>query len=269
MTMSRSDAGRLPVGRAGRARDPLRVAGLHTNRGAKRAREARVRLGLDPAAPLRCVLSVVEEGARLPVLVGSLPDDVAGAVYRDGARALIWVNGRHAVVRQRFTVAHEYGHVCCDHGPTAVDTPAMIAGESHDPVEVQANAFAAEFLAPRAGIEAQFRGEPTLEDLVAVAAQYGISTLAALYRFRTLRLVGARRAERLREEIETGLAGYIDAEPLADALARIVELPRLPVALAGSALAGVVSGEVSVDAAATAAGCDASTLAAAAAALCR
>jgi Zn-dependent peptidase ImmA (M78 family) len=251
------------------ARNPVLVPGLHTNRGAKRAREARERLGLDPAAPLQCVLTVVEEDAKVPVVVGSLPEDVAGAVYRHCDQTLVWVNGAHAVVRQRFTVAHEYGHVCCGHGSTAIDTPAMLTGETHDPVEVQANAFAAEFLAPRAGMQVAFGREPTLEDLVRVAARYGISRIATLYRCRTLGLVGQKRAERLREEIDAGMAEYIDVEPLDDALSRIVDLPRLPPALAASALAGVLSGEVSVGAAADAAGCDSSTLADAAAALAR
>jgi Zn-dependent peptidase ImmA (M78 family) len=251
------------------ARNPVLVPGLHTNRGAKRAREARVRLGLDPAAPLACVLTAVEEGAGVPVVVGSLPDDVAGAVWRHDGETLIWVNGGHPVVRQRFTVAHEYGHVCCGHGATAVDTPATLAGDTRDPLEVQANAFAAEFLAPRAGMEAQLGREPTLEDLVEAAARYGISTIAALYRCRTLSLVSDNRAERLREEIEGGLAEFIDVAPLEDTLSRILELPRVPAALAGSALASVLSGTVSVEAAARAAGCDPSTLATAAAALAR
>ena len=40
-----------------------RVPGEDSNRGAKRAREARAALGLDPAAPLECLLSTVEQRA--------------------------------------------------------------------------------------------------------------------------------------------------------------------------------------------------------------
>ena len=40
------------------------MASLDFNRGAKRAREARVALGLDPAVPLDDVLEVVEARAR-------------------------------------------------------------------------------------------------------------------------------------------------------------------------------------------------------------
>src|SRR5690349_17466947 len=130
------------------------MPGYDTNLGAKRAREARARLGLDAAAPVPCVVTLVEGRAGLPVVVAGLPDEVAGALWRDGGRAIIWVNGAQAVERQRFTVAHELGHVCCRHDATTVDTAATISAAARDPREVQANAFAAELLAPRAGVAA-------------------------------------------------------------------------------------------------------------------
>jgi Zn-dependent peptidase ImmA (M78 family) len=249
------------------------VAGLDTNRGAKRAREARARLGVDPAAPLACVLSLVEDAAGLPVVVAALPQDVAGASWRRGNSAVLWVNGEQPPVRQRFTLAHEFGHVCCGHEGAAVDTPATLAGRSQDSREVQANAFAAELLMPRAGIAAMLRGDPGLDDVVRVAALHGVSTIAALYRCRTLGLLTWSRFERLRREIEHGLHRevwqHLGLEPLEDALSAIEEHPRLPPALEGSALAALLRGEASVSAAAAAAGCFAPTLGEAAAALGR
>src|SRR3954467_6498834 len=89
--------------------------GKDTNIGAKRAREARDRFGLDAVSPVPCVLTLVERQARLPVAVGALPDGVAGALYRNGQGSIVWVNSRQSVERRRFTVAHELGHVCCGH----------------------------------------------------------------------------------------------------------------------------------------------------------
>src|SRR5215218_856798 len=68
--------------------DDASMAGVDVNRGAKRAREARAALGLDPAAPLACLLSVVEEDARLPVVVCAMPDGVAGACFRTDTGAV-------------------------------------------------------------------------------------------------------------------------------------------------------------------------------------
>ncbi len=121
---------------------------------------------------------------------------------------VLWVNGTHAPVRMRFTLAHELGHVRCGHDAgIAVDTYETLAGRTTDSREVQANAFAAELLAPAAGVRAMIDGEPTLEDVVRIAARHGISAVAALYRLSTLRLT--RRVDALRREIDEGLAAEV------------------------------------------------------------
>ena len=175
--------------------------------------------------------------------------------------------------RQRFTVAHELGHVCCRHDATTVDTAATISAAARDPREVQANAFAAELLAPRAGVAALLAGPPGLDDLVRLAAHFGISTLAALNRCRTLGLVERGRAERLQQEIEEGLHhavwDYLRPDRVEDVLAGIEEFPRLPHSLAGSALGALLRGETTAAAAALAAGCRVERLEAAATALVR
>jgi Zn-dependent peptidase ImmA (M78 family) len=154
---------------------------------------------------------------------------------------VLWVNGDHPHVRQRFTLAHELGHVRCGHAVEMnVDDVSVLAGDTHDPREVQANAFAAELLAPRAGVAALVDGEPGLETVVDVAARYGISALAALYRLNTLGLT--RRVERLRRELEEGLQAHFARAPYEDALSRIGALPRLSPALAGSRLAAMLDG---------------------------
>jgi Zn-dependent peptidase ImmA (M78 family) len=249
------------------------MPGYDTNFGAKRARGAREHLGLDADAPVACVLTLVEQRAGLPVVVGCLPEHVAGALWRDGADAIVWVNGVQAVERQRFTLAHELGHVYCRHEATAVDTTEIISGRTQVPREVQANAFAAELLAPRAGVEPLVEREPGLDDIVKLAAHFGISTIAALYRCRTLGLASSRRYEQLHDEIEDGLHravwDYLKPARVSDVLAGLDEHPRLPETLAGSALAALLRGETTPTAAAQAAGCSAETLAGAVAGLAR
>jgi hypothetical protein len=246
------------------------MASLHSNRGAKRAREARAALGLDPQAPLRCVLAAVERVA--PVVVAALPDDVAGACWRGGGQVVLWVNGTQPLVRQRFTVAHELGHVRCGHQRPAVDSVATVTGLAHDPYEVEANAFAAEFLVPRTAVEDRVRGRaPTLEDVVLLAAEHGVSTQVAHYRLVTAGLVGDERSAQLKRELDEGLAGDVwerlGCRALEDELATVERLPRLSPALAGSALAALVRGDVTAEAAAAAAGADAAVLGAATSAI--
>lgn len=229
------------------------MPGLDTNVGAKRAREARAALGLDSAAPLVNLLATVEDTAGIPVLLARLDDGIAGCCVRDGAWAMVFVNGEQALARQRFTLAHEYGHVACAHA-TSIDTVEVLSGRTRDAREVQANAFAAEFLAPRAGVERLAgRGEADLETVVRIAAHFGISAIAALHRLNTLGRT--TRFERLKAEIEDGdhrrlrdhlaLGAYDD--DVADARA---DLPRLSPALRGTALGAMLRGDAPVTGAA-------------------
>src|SRR3954470_16739683 len=108
------------------------MASKDTNVGAKRARQTREALGLDPAAPLDCVLTLVESALEVPVVIAALPTGIAGCRWRDGERVVLWINGTHAPVRQRFTLAHELGHVRCGHdGTIPVETFRDAGREDH------------------------------------------------------------------------------------------------------------------------------------------
>jgi Zn-dependent peptidase ImmA (M78 family) len=245
------------------------MASKDTNIGAKRARDTRTQLGIDPGAPIGCVLTVVERGLGIPVVVAALPEGIAGCCWRDGDQVVLWVNGTQAAVRQRFTLAHELGHVRCGHDTDLpVETYETIGGKSTDSREVQANAFAAELLAPAQGVRDSLDGEPSLETVVLIAARFGISPIAALYRLNSLGLTS--RYEVLKQEINDGLhEGRWAPEAVVDAIAAIdpASLPRLSPALDASALAAVAAGSASVAAAAACAGCDPERLASGAAAI--
>ncbi len=223
-----------------------------SNRGAARAREAREALRLDPAAPLNCLLTVVEQRAQLPVVVAALPDGVAGACYRSDDGAVLWVNGSQWPARQRFTLAHELGHAWCEHdGRLEVDTFATLGGQTTNPYEIQANAFAAEFLVPREGMEEVIEGAPTLDEAVIIGAHYGVSPIVVVYRLKQLGLASEARADQLRAEIEERLhisaffrLGLRDFE---DRLGRLKRLPYLSPALEGTQLDAGLRAEAIVD----------------------
>jgi Zn-dependent peptidase ImmA (M78 family) len=124
--------------------------------------------------------------------------DVSGMLYRDGeARpAVIGVNSRQAPTRQRFTVAHEIGHLVLHKGQAVfVDSFVRVnwrAGKSGRD-EVEANAFAAELLMPRQFIERQIDAavsrHKTLrrEALIAeLANKFKVSSEAMSYRLSNL-----------------------------------------------------------------------------------
>lgn len=239
-------------------------SGKDTNTGWKRAREAREEWRLGAAAPLPCVVTVAEHCAEIPVVIAPLPDDLAGCLM---PAPLIWVNARHAAVRCRFTVAHELGHLRCGHTPDIVD-PVKNFYETRDPKEIQANAFAAELLMPEAGMLELVDGEPGLDDVVRIAAHFGVSALAVRHRLNALQLVSPRRADRLKDEIDDKLhfevakdLGLTWPEDLLGVCLEGEKVPRIPAALEGSGLAALLRNEADVETVGASAGVDPALLA--------
>lgn len=174
------------------------------------AQQARDRLGLGVAAPLSDLLRLVED-AGVPVLVDRFgAEDVAGVLLRhaDGM-AFVAVNADHQPVRQRFTLAHEYGHLCMNHVPRLeLASDVFEYGAASDPQEIAANYFAAEFLAPRAGIQAWLQRNGTTQNtqigvrvLVRLAFHFGIAFSTTCYRLQTAGLISGRQKTSLLQAV--------------------------------------------------------------------
>jgi Zn-dependent peptidase ImmA (M78 family) len=82
--------------------------------------------------------------------------DVSGMLYRSDTDALIGVNSKHPPTRQRFSIAHEIGHLVMHEGTLVFvdrfDRVNRRDGTS-DREEIQANSFAAELIMPRKLVE--------------------------------------------------------------------------------------------------------------------
>jgi Zn-dependent peptidase ImmA (M78 family) len=234
------------------------AVGEHAMREARRAR-AELGLGLD--GPLPDLLAAVEGPGGAHVAVLELSDDVAGACLLRPGLVLLFVNGAQAAVRQRFTLAHEFGHRRLGHA-SVIDRPADVFGRVRDESEVAANYFAAEFLMPDAAVRQWAAGRALgLDDVVRLAAAYGVSAQMARIRLQTCRALRDRRlAQRLDAEIEEGLhlplAGLLGLQDVRDGLAAAAAaMPRVPAPLRDSALGGVLTGTLTLEQAAARSGC--------------
>jgi len=84
-----------------------------------------------------------------------LDRDVSGLLFRDDDSVMIGVNDLHAPRRQRFTVAHEIGHLVMHKGrPLVLDHVRInmrdaTSSTATDIEEIQANQFAAAILMPQ------------------------------------------------------------------------------------------------------------------------
>ncbi|WP_374775004.1 ImmA/IrrE family metallo-endopeptidase [Streptomyces sp. NBC_01310] len=128
-----------------------------------------------------------------------MDDDVSGMLLRKDGSCVIGVNKAHSRERQRFTVAHELGHLRLHEGrPLILDTDARVnyrnavSSMATDREEIDANRFAAALLAPeemvrRAAQRISFR---TTDDLVrALAQQFLLSEMAMTFRLMNLGIV--------------------------------------------------------------------------------
>jgi Zn-dependent peptidase ImmA (M78 family) len=107
------------------------------------------------AAPVK-VVSVANELGLKVYHLDSMPDEISGMIRREdkfggNSGYAIFVNGKHANVRRRFTIAHEIGHYVLHRdliGDGIVEDALLRANGLTNAIERQANTFAADLLMP-------------------------------------------------------------------------------------------------------------------------
>jgi len=158
------------------------------------------RLGLDqPPIPVEDIAAKL--GAIL-MRDDFSDDDVSGLLIREGDEQVIGVNKRHSRARQRFTIAHEIGHLLLHAGkPVILDRARVnfrdaVSSMATDYDEIQANAFAAELLMPRDMVMAESRrlaSEHAAEDedalLQILADRFEVSAEAMNFRLINLGII--------------------------------------------------------------------------------
>jgi len=127
-----------------------------------------------------------------------LDDELSGLAHVRDDVTIIGINALHAPNRQRFTLAHELGHVRLHHSELKsavhVDRGSLrrdaLAAEGVDPIEIEANAFAAELLMPRHLLISALERHPIdLEDdesVAVLAKRFRVSDAAMRYRLNSL-----------------------------------------------------------------------------------
>lgn len=148
--------------------------------------------------PVDVVDIAQKEGAV--VLEQNLEEGVSGFLYRENGTVIIGVkkdSSKKGSGRKRFTVGHELGHFLLDHDTLMhVDKSVAIvrfrdrsSELGTDAEEVEANAFAAELLMPRAMLLNDLRGVDTSdadEAIRSLASQYDVSEQAMAIRLTNL-----------------------------------------------------------------------------------
>lgn len=137
----------------------------------------------------------IAQAEQVQVVRSPAAGQESGFLMRDGRRILIGLNTNEHPRRQRFTIAHELGHLQLHKGrPLIVDHAVRInnrnqtSSAASDNEEMEANAFAAALLMPSALVEAavwreQELGINTREQLTDnLAAEFDVSKEAMSWR---------------------------------------------------------------------------------------
>lgn len=133
----------------------------------------------------------IAEFLGFTVLPYDFPDTTSGLTFIEEGVKAIGVNSRHALTRQRFSIAHELGHYLNGHdsydsGGTHVESqPSYLNPQQWQ--EIEANEFAAELLMPTDWLKRDVAEIGA--DGVALARRYGVSEQAMWIQLLDLKLM--------------------------------------------------------------------------------
>lgn len=143
---------------------------------------------------------MIAESLGVAVVYRSMKPDVSGMLLRQGTHSVIGVNEDHAQVRQRFTVAHELGHLHLHPGrPVILDAAVLVnlrdqvSSLATDREEIEANRFAAALLMPETLIHREVGrlGIAEPDNLIAAMAKiFNVSAAAMTFRLTNLGILG-------------------------------------------------------------------------------
>jgi Zn-dependent peptidase ImmA (M78 family)/transcriptional regulator with XRE-family HTH domain len=162
------------------------------------AREVRESWGIGPG-PVPCLVCAIEDAGGLVVrrsLAGRELDAVSQRL--ECGNPLFLLNYGTPADRERYTLAHEVGHVVMHFMPS-------------DEQERQADLFAGEFLMPARDILTSLKGGLNLSRLIDLKARWRVSMAAIARRAHTLGAISDWQYRQLNVELST--LGYRTAEP--------------------------------------------------------
>lgn len=173
------------------------------------AQDVRQQMGVGYRDPIPNLTRAVE---RAGVVVAGLPSDIpdhygfsAWPNFPFEGRPIIVFSRDNAGDRQRFTIAHELGHLL-------LHSPMRDAELDAEDAEIEANRFAGALLLPKEAALEAMRPPLTLTTLAHVKATYGASIGTCAQRARDLRLIDEARFVSLRKQLTS--RGWHRQEPV-------------------------------------------------------
>ena len=189
----RASATRLGYPQSWRSVPARSTRGRAVDQGADLAAEALARLeslSLDPVA--LDLATVLEAGFGVDVCITSLGDGFDGLAASTEDAKLILAALTPVAFRQRFTIAHELGHLLAgDDQGVHLDKDISSPESRRDQTEIRANAFAAALLMPESRLRAAVGPGFDEGAFATLSLRLMVSPPALAYRLENLRLIDA------------------------------------------------------------------------------
>lgn len=173
---------------------PVRVVPGSIERFAEHcAQEERARLDLGAHQPIYTLRNILE-ATGIHIFSERLDSSISGLyAFASGFGYCILVNRVHMPERRRWTIAHEYGHFLIDRDKPGIDFSKPMQRKPEG--ERFADAFAAAFLMPEAGVQRRYyddferTGDFKVGDLCRMADYFSVSIMAMALRLESLGLI--------------------------------------------------------------------------------
>jgi len=136
-----------------------------------------------PPVLINDVVNHIKKTKELSVVPWSFGDKTSGIQVTNGNFLFIGYNSKHNKHRQRFTVAHEIGHLLLGH----TSNNFILDFYSRNPEEIEANQFAAELLMPLAMLKEDLNNGK--KDVKYIAGRYNVSEDAVWWRLLDMKLI--------------------------------------------------------------------------------
>ncbi|MGW1717213.1 helix-turn-helix domain-containing protein [Streptomyces sp. NPDC002156] len=151
--------------------------------------------GLDTAD----LLQAMEHAFGVDVAKIGLPEGIDGAAWQADGFRLVMIARTDVPTRQRFTLAHELGHILARDAQDLLTETHLSPGHQKDLTEVRANVFAANLLMPRSEISSAVQeGDLTDEQLTTLVVHFQVSPSALAARLVQLGVIAPETANKLR-----------------------------------------------------------------------
>lgn len=180
---------------------PLRLPRFQNEDTQTAAALTRNALGIEPNKPIRNLINRLEKAG---VIVLAIPLEIHGhdafSLWADSRRAVIIIDTGKPGDRQRYTVAHEIGHL--------VQHYILIGGD----VEQEADDFAHELLTPEEAIREEITTPVTLSSLAELKARWGVSIQDLIARAHELKIITVDQRKYLNKQMRRN--GWLHNEPI-------------------------------------------------------